>query len=132
MLDTAKARVLEYLGKGDGAFAAPRTVFVGNSPMFMVSGDVNGDQKTDLIFNANVPGSTLYAPYGFTFLLGNGNGGFRAPVTVMSSYGIGQGVLTVGDTNNDGHLDVITCDNNGNARISWAMATALHRTASVL
>jgi hypothetical protein len=117
VLQTAKASVLVYLGKGDGTFDAPRTVFVGNSPTFMVAGDLDGDQKTDLVFNATVANTNRYPPNGFTYLLGNGNGGFKSPVTIMSSYGTGKGVLTAGDVNNDGHLDLITSDGGGNAQV---------------
>jgi len=117
VLQTAKASVLVYLGKGDGTFDAPRTVFVGNSPTFMVAGDLDGDQNTDLVFNATVANTNLYPPNGFTYLRGDGNGGFKSPVTIMSSYGTGKGVLITGDVNNDGHLDVITCDGVGNAQV---------------
>jgi Bacterial Ig-like domain (group 3)/FG-GAP-like repeat len=117
VLETANASVLIYAGRGDGSFGAPRTVFVGNSPTFMVAGDLNGDQTPDLIFNATVANTVQWPPYGFTYLLGDGNGGFKAPVTLISSYGTGRSVLTAGDVNNDGHLDVITCDGAGNAQV---------------
>ena len=117
VLQTAKANILVYRGRGDGAFDAPKIVTVGNSPTFMVAGDLNGDQTTDLIFNATVANTIQYPPYGLTYLLGNGNGGFKSPVTSVSSYGTGHGVLTAGDVNNDGHLDVITSDGAGNAQV---------------
>jgi Bacterial Ig-like domain (group 3)/FG-GAP-like repeat len=117
VLKTATASVAIYQGRGDGSFAGPRTVVVGNSPTFMVTADLNGDQTPDLIFNATVANTVQWPPNGFTYLLGDGNGGFNAPVTVMSSYGTGRSVLTAGDVNNDGHQDVITCDGAGNAQV---------------
>jgi hypothetical protein len=119
VLETAKSSVLVYLGRGDGTFEAAKTVFVGNSPLYMVVGDVNGDDKPDLILNATIPvkGSNFPSSLGFTYLLGDGNGSFKKPVTIQSTYGTGRGPLTVGDVNNDGHLDVITCDDDGNAQV---------------
>jgi hypothetical protein len=89
------------LGNGDGSFKAQTTVAVGARPYSLASGDFNGDSKTDLV-TLNISDGTV------TVLLSNGAGTFNR---VDSSSGVGSGpslnVLTVGDFNQDGKLDLV-------------------------
>jgi hypothetical protein len=110
VLAPGAGKVLIYLGRGDGTFEAPKSVTVTNSPKYMVVGDVNGDHNPDLLFNA-ISGTAS----GFTILLGKGNGSFKSPRMITAINGAAGSLLTVGDLNNDGHLDVVTCDSNGDA-----------------
>ena len=89
------------LGNGDGSFAAQTPVVVGAQPMWLASGDFNGDGKVDLI-TSNIGDGTV------TVLLSNGNGTFTR---VDSPSGLIPGPnrteLAVGDFNGDGKLDVV-------------------------
>jgi hypothetical protein len=104
------------LGNGDGAFAAPGTVFTApppSDPSFGITeigdvavGDLNADGKDDLLINW-----TDYDPYNWTYWhdvtvrLGNAEGSFTAPEP--DTYSGVSGPLTVGDFNEDGHLDAV-------------------------
>jgi hypothetical protein len=112
ILEPGSARVVIYLGKGDGSFESPRSFPAGASPRYMVVGDVDGDHNPDLIVSASAPGSV-----GFSILMGEGNGTFHASVIITAANGAAGGILAVGDLNRDGHLDVVTCDLQGNAEV---------------
>lgn len=84
----------DYLGDGSGVFTYPT-----------LTGDVNGDGKTDLIFvgvNWNGPGLNIRTK------MSNGDGTFTAYHQVL---GDGSGLLTypvlTGDVNGDGKTDLI-------------------------
>jgi hypothetical protein len=111
ILVPGKSHVILYLGRGDGTFQAPKTFLTGSNPRYMAVGDVNRDQNPDLLV------STSSSSAGFNFLLGDGKGNLRAPVTVTAKNGAGAGLLTVGDLNRDGNLDVVTCNLGGNAEV---------------
>jgi Bacterial Ig-like domain (group 3)/FG-GAP-like repeat len=116
VLDPVKAVVRIYLGKGDGTFGSPKTITVGNSARIMVIGDLNGDTYPDLLFNA-IKGSGNTASGGFTILMNAKGGNFNAPVMITSAKGVAGGVLTAGDVNRDGHLDVVTANGSGNVEV---------------
>src|SRR5438874_3113235 len=85
---------------------APAADFaVGTIPFSVAMGDFNGDGKPDLAV-ANFDSNTV------SVLLGNGDGTFRAPLTV----GVGNGPtsVAVGDFNGDGKLDLAVADFNSN------------------
>ena len=100
VFDATGGRVLVYLNTGGGNFSAPKISFTGAPAIGdMAAGDINGDGKPDLVVGATGSGGA------FRLLLGEGNGFFRTPVTVLP--GADPIVnLTVGDVNHDGHLDV--------------------------
>ena len=101
---SSDGKVAIFLGNGTGGFSA-----VANSPLTTLSvnasevliGDFNEDGKRDLA----LPGQSFGT---VTIMLGDGTGGFAAGVS--TSTGAAATILTAGDFNNDGHLDLL----NGN------------------
>ncbi len=86
-----------FFGNGDGTFQPGGIFNVGFVPMWMASGDFNGDGALDLAVS-NVGGSSV------SVLLGNGDGTFKA----AKNYRVkspGQ-VISV-DLNHDGILDLV-------------------------
>ena len=76
-------------GQGTGDFGGP-----------VALGDFNGDGKLDVLYLCEVQGvAALWV------LLGNGDGTFQGPHSVLSLQNVGGGV-GVGDFNGDGRLDV--------------------------
>ncbi|MCY2987313.1 MAG: FG-GAP-like repeat-containing protein [Planctomycetota bacterium] len=100
------------LGDGAGGFAAAVTYASGGSSPSSVSvGDFNGDGRSDLaVANENKP--PLFNIKNVGVLLGNGDGGFAAPVTYASG-GFGPTAIRVGDFNADGNSDLAVANNNG-------------------
>lgn len=104
------------LGRGDGTFAAlvapgePPAYPAGNDPVFVALGDVNGDERLDVVAaNGGSGGKTV------SVLLGREDGSFAPPTTV----GVGFYPQSVawGDFNADGRLDFVTA-NSGTAKVS--------------
>jgi hypothetical protein len=100
-----------YLGNGDGTFTSFKTYpfpGAGNGQDAggdaIIAADFNGDGKLDLL--------TLNQ-YGDIYLLtGMGDGTFRYPPALITSYPIGCGApssLEVSDFNKDGALDIAFC-----------------------
>ena len=86
------------LGKGNGAFSPP--VSIGSAPYTFTIGDFNGDGKWDIAFCNPFEGQ----PACPGIMFGNGDGTFQAPVYTSATT---QGyVITSGDFNNDGKLDL--------------------------
>jgi len=97
-------------GKGDGTFSTGPTTQVTGAQAYptMISGDFNGDGKTDLVLWSTNSYSTTYV----TVMLSNGDGTFGAPQTStaydQANVG-GDGVvgsLVANDFNGDGKLDL--------------------------
>jgi hypothetical protein len=89
------------LGNGDGTFQVPLTFAAANNPWSLAVGDFNGDGVRDLaVANARVyvngdPGD----PGSVSVLLGNGDGTFRAPLTLAANSN--PYFIAVGDFNGD-------------------------------
>lgn len=86
-----------------------------NDPTTVTLADVNGDGKPDMLIGTSYQN-------GFIVELGNGDGTYQAPQTV-----VGNGAATnivVADLNGDGKLDVIVAD--GNAYPSRLVAADLN------
>ncbi|HET9364113.1 MAG TPA: VCBS repeat-containing protein, partial [Candidatus Angelobacter sp.] len=98
----ATGQVQTFLGNGNGTFtpAAPQ-LFTGLSPQNLLVGDFNGDGKLDVI----VPQRGQLIE-----LLGNGDGTFAAPKTVISgilSFSDTSALFETADVNQDGRMDLI-------------------------
>lgn len=83
------------LGDGDGTFQFPQSFPVGNFPVDVEAGDLNGDNAPDLIV-VNSSGDTV------SLLLGNGNGTFQPQITFSNS---DPTSVAIGDFNGDDGLD---------------------------
>ncbi len=103
---TGGGGVSVLLGNGDGTFQPPVTHSVGDGPVAIVSGDFNGDGRTDLA-TANMWGENV------SVLLGNGDGTFQPQAT----YAMGPdtqfpaGIVT-GDFNGDRRMDLAVVGNS--------------------
>ena len=89
------------LGTGTGAFLAPLATSAGTrAAVSIATADLNGDGKPDLVLGAfgtdNLGEVDL--------LLGRGNGAFGPPASLPI---MGRPTVAIGDTNQDGVLDVV-------------------------
>lgn len=95
------------LNNGDGTFAAPVTKETGVGQEYSIAiADANNDGIPDIFCG------TFLSPYKMVVLLGNGNGAFTVTTTVNEGGSPWQTV--VGDFNNDGVVDVASCNSNTN------------------
>jgi hypothetical protein len=97
----ANSNVSVLLGIGDGTFGVQTTyaVGVGLTPVSVISTDVNGDGKLDLVT------TNIGSGHDVSVLLGLGNGAFGTPTTYDVAAN-SQG-LTSADVNGDGKPDLI-------------------------
>lgn len=87
-----------YLGNGDGTFQSAIEYPAGFAyPFFVTVGDFNGDGIADIVI------STDFGT--FSVLLGNGSGGFNAPIISTSTSSLGA--MWAADLNHDGKLDLV-------------------------
>jgi Bacterial type II and III secretion system protein/FG-GAP-like repeat len=116
------------LGNGDGTFTqAPNSPYAaGNTPVFIATGDFNGDGVTDLAVADNGPPSTSSSGTGVagnavSIYFGNpnttqvnfGNGTFSAQN--LYAAGTSPTSIAVADYNQDGFLDLAVSDSSDNA-----------------
>lgn len=93
------------LGLGDGKFSLPEFVDVGGPPHSMVSADVNGDNKTDLVVGTGDDTVSV--------LLGKGDGTFSAPQTFLTR--IYPVSVALGDVNGDNKPDLVVANRQSNS-----------------
>lgn len=106
-----------FLGNSSGGFGAA-TVFPagGDDSETLALADLNKDGRLDVVVaHEGSPGS-------IAVLLGNGTGGFGAPVTTALGANDPHGIA-VGDLNGDGNLDVVTA-NYGSNNLSVLLGSA--------
>ncbi len=112
--------VTVLLGTGTGTFPTAVDYFVGNNPRGVITGDFNGDAKTDLaVTNGG------YARDQVSVLLGTGTGTFQAAVDYAvgsTPEGMFAGDLTAGDFNMDGKTD-LAVTNFGSNTVSVLLGT---------
>ena len=101
------------IGHGDGTFqAGPVSALLGPA-VSIAAGDFNGDHHVDLVLELN----TGFNRYGFTVMLGNGDGSFAAPVNhALNGF---TPAITVADLNQDGRDDLVV---SSNASVYFAAA----------
>lgn len=102
--------VAVLLGNGDGTFQPPVAFDTGaQNPFSLVSADVNGDGKFDLVIANCAPTGTVVC--GTTdgvvsVLLGNGDGTFQQAVTYDLSQGAPE-TIAAADLNGDHKVDIV-------------------------
>ena len=103
------ATISVLMGNGNGSFGTQKTYSVGNSPNAIIAADFNGDHILDLA-TANELGHG--SNQALSVLIGNGDGTFKPAVNYPG--GAAPRGIDVGDFNNDGKLDIVVANNNGN------------------
>jgi hypothetical protein len=103
------ATISVMMGNGDGTFGPQATYTVGNEPTALLAADFNGDHILDLAV-ANELGRG--ANQCLSILIGNGDGTFKPAVNYPG--GKAPRGIAIGDFNNDGILDVVIANNDGN------------------
>jgi hypothetical protein len=99
------------LGNGDGTFENPPSLYsAGLMPTGVISLDVNGDGKPDLVVDG---GYGVLSYFSLTTLINRGDGNFENP----GNYPVAQlpYSATIGDFNGDKRMDIATtsCAKNG-------------------
>jgi Ca2+-binding RTX toxin-like protein len=99
--DSFAGELVVLLNQGNGTFSEGNSLAVSGEPGQLQTGDFDNDRIIDL---------ALSTSDGASVFLGNGNGGFRAPLSLTAhDAGVADGDnLAVGDFNGDGRLDLAT------------------------
>ncbi|HEU4402577.1 MAG TPA: VCBS repeat-containing protein [Candidatus Polarisedimenticolia bacterium] len=106
--NTGLDTVAVYLGAGDLTFGTPRSLSASFGPQALVAADLNKDGKLDLAVTlSRVSGEGQVA-----VMTGDGLGAF-APSPVAFT-GPEPDVMTAGDFNRDGNVDLVTASLTGN------------------
>jgi hypothetical protein len=104
---TGAGSVAILLGNGDGTFteAGQSPIAVGKSPVYVVTGDFNGDGFEDVAV-ANQADDTI------SILLGNGDGTFKpaTPPLIQLAAGFTPTALVTGNFTNSGHTDLVVTE----------------------
>jgi hypothetical protein len=96
------------LGKGDGSFQTPIQTAPPTFGPSLITADVNGDGKLDLVMAAD------YSPSGLVYVfLGNGDGSFQPAVSYAA--GDSPGSVAASDLNADGKLDLVVASEHSPA-----------------
>jgi hypothetical protein len=91
------------LGKGDGTFQTPITVYVGNGIKWLLVFDINADGKPDVVIGNSSRDVSI--------LVGNGDGTLQVP---LASFATGAyGPLAAADFNGDGSIDLAAAPFDG-------------------
>ncbi len=101
--------ILIFKGNGDGTFQAPSVLSASQPNVNVITGDFNGDGKTDLVL-ANCCGDTS-----MTYFLGNGDGTFRSEASFNG--GPNPEFVASADFNNDGKPDLAIANETIKRRI---------------
>ncbi|HEV3081872.1 MAG TPA: VCBS repeat-containing protein, partial [Gemmataceae bacterium] len=92
------------LNNGNGTFQPQRRFNAAPQDDALAAVDVNGDTFTDLVVLQHDPsdkGATL------AVLLGRGDGTFRPPEKLVTTFTEGAGIVLAGDLNHDGRQDLV-------------------------
>ena len=93
------------------AFDAPVASAVGNQPEGVVIADLDGDGDRDMAVASDAPDKV-------SILFNTGNGGFAAPVVVLTGGGTSPHALVAGDLDGDGDTDLaVTLKNINQVRV---------------
>ena len=106
--NTGSKTISVLLGNGDGSFQAPVTYTVGNSPVAVAIGDLNGDGILDIAV-ANQSSNTV------SILYGNGDGTFQPAVSL--TVGSSPDGLAIADLDGQ-HGNDLVVSNSGNNNVS--------------
>lgn len=100
-------QVTALIGDGRGGFKAAKgsPYSVAPQPYYVTLGDLNGDDKVDLITTHNDSGV-------MTVLLGDGTGGFRSAAGSPFDLGSRAWGVVAADVSNDQKIDLVAATNN--------------------
>lgn len=112
IVDQATNNVTMLLGRGDGTFAeangSPISTGIGNGPVAIAAGDLNGDAKPDLAV-VNQTDNTV------SVLLNNGDASFTASASSpLQTGGTSPNGIVIADFNQDGLADIAVTNGGAN------------------